>query len=82
MIGGSIDANIALMCLSYRWQFFIFMQNVSFSFSTFLEFGHPIYMFRKSVYQHQISSRSAPAMLPWQKSELSLETQRFQSVPR
>ena len=33
--------NIQLAKKSYRWQFFILTQNVSFSFSTFLEFEHP-----------------------------------------
>ena len=38
--------------------FCIFMQNISFSFSAFLEFGHPNYVSPKLVYRPQITSRS------------------------
>ena len=50
--------NIELARKSYRWQFFIFMENVSFSFSTFLVFGRPSSVSPKSLYQPQTSSKS------------------------
>ena len=43
----------------YRWQFFIFMPALGFSFSTILVFQCPNYVSQKSVYQPQINSRSA-----------------------
>ena len=51
--------NIQRAKKSYRWQFSIFTESVSFSFSTFLESGWPNHMSPKSAYQPQISSRSA-----------------------
>ena len=42
-----------------RWQFFIFMHKVSFSFSTFLQFWHPNYVFPKLECRPQVNSRSA-----------------------
>ena len=44
---------------SYRWQLFIFMRNVIFSFSTFLKFGRSDEVSPKSVYRLPISSWSA-----------------------
>ena len=50
--------NIELAKESYRRQFF-FIQNVSFSFSAFLEFGRSNQVSLKLVYRPQTSSRSS-----------------------
>lgn len=51
--------NIQLAKKSNRRQFLILTQNVTFSFSTFLEYMHLNYVFLKLVYRPEISSRSA-----------------------
>ena len=51
--------NIQFTKKSCRLQFFIFMQNVSFCISTFVEFGRLNQVSPKLVYRPQISSRSA-----------------------